>query len=283
MVFINSQGINWTGLQFNTGSVGFTISDRPTSPALTHSLTHLRLFLTLQVSSWKVIFFHVICPPDHKLVAVALPCIRLHLPWRLLQSTGMCHWFYCGTSRTFFHVRSDSPPEIESWIASKQLEFNQKRTSKRGRDIWICVYRPIDYVKPVLRRGKWRENWLELDFTGIQMRKKASQQKLIYRWKRKVFATLIFAFCLGSFAFIQARYNGITASLESLKPRLDQKPQIAFLFIARNRLSLDFVWDAFFLVYTSPSLIRFRNYGLDFCLWGSDVKFIATENWRGKG
>ncbi|CAE6101436.1 unnamed protein product [Arabidopsis arenosa] len=86
------------------------------------------------------------------------------------------------------------------------------------------------------------------------MKKKVSQQKLLYRWKRKVYATLMFAFCLGTFvfiqarfAFIQARFNGITASLDSLKkPRLDQKSQIAFLFIARNRLPLEFVWDAFF-------------------------------------
>ncbi|KFK25695.1 hypothetical protein AALP_AA8G147100 [Arabis alpina] len=80
------------------------------------------------------------------------------------------------------------------------------------------------------------------------MKKKVSQQKkLMYRWKRKVFATLMFAFFFGSFVFIQSRYSRITASLESsLKPRLDQKPQIAFLFIARNRLPLEFVWDAFF-------------------------------------
>ena len=80
------------------------------------------------------------------------------------------------------------------------------------------------------------------------MKKKASQQKLRSRWKRKLFATLMFVFCLGSFVYFQARYSGIAASL---KPRLDQKPQIAFLFIARNRLPLEFVWDAFFLVYTN--------------------------------
>lgn len=79
------------------------------------------------------------------------------------------------------------------------------------------------------------------------MKKKASQQKLRSRWKRKLFATLMFAFCLGSFFYFQARYSRIAASL---KPRIDQKPQIAFLFIARNRLPLEFVWDAFFLVYT---------------------------------
>ncbi|KAG7602248.1 Glycosyl transferase family 14 [Arabidopsis thaliana x Arabidopsis arenosa] len=86
------------------------------------------------------------------------------------------------------------------------------------------------------------------------MKKKVSQQKLLYRWKRKVYATLMFAFCFGTFVFIQARFasiqarfNRISASLDSLKkPRLDQRPQIAFLFIARNRLPLEFVWDAFF-------------------------------------
>jgi len=90
------------------------------------------------------------------------------------------------------------------------------------------------------------------------MKKKVSQQKLLYRWKRKVYATLMFAFCFGTFVFIQARFasiqarfNRISASLDSLKkPRLDQRPQIAFLFIARNRLPLEFVWDAFFKVYT---------------------------------
>ncbi|KAF8106259.1 hypothetical protein N665_0145s0070 [Sinapis alba] len=79
----------------------------------------------------------------------------------------------------------------------------------------------------------------------MMMKKKASQKKILYRWKRKVFLTLVFAFCLGSFVYFQARFNGITASLK--KPRLDQKPQIAFLFIARNRLTLEFVWDSFFL------------------------------------
>ncbi|KAH0907358.1 hypothetical protein HID58_039185 [Brassica napus] len=78
------------------------------------------------------------------------------------------------------------------------------------------------------------------------MKKKASQQKLRSRWKRNLFATLIFAFCLGSFVYFQARYIGITASL---KPRLDQKPQIAFLFIARNRLPLEFGEDGKFSIY----------------------------------
>lgn len=248
--------------------------DRPTSPALLIDSSHLRLFLTLQVSSVKTessssstwfVF------PDHKLLAVALPCTRSHHSWSSLQSTGMCHWFYSDIWRRFFHVRSDSAPQIESWIASKQLKFNQRRSRVGKREIRICVYRPIDYVKSVSRRRMaGKSNW-ELNFTEIQMKKKASQQqKFLYRWKRKVYATLLFAFCLGSFVLIQARFNGIAASLNSLKPRLDQKPQIAFLFIARNRIPLEFVWDAFFQVY--------KQHCLDSRIWGSDVKFIAAEN-----
>ncbi|XP_050224473.1 glycosyltransferase BC10 [Mercurialis annua] len=77
------------------------------------------------------------------------------------------------------------------------------------------------------------------------------------KWKRKVFVVLFLGFCFGSFGLMQSHYSRIL-SLSSLHSRLLHNPRsddnentnnqakIAFLFIARNRLPLDMVWDAFF-------------------------------------
>ncbi|XP_039143267.1 glycosyltransferase BC10 [Dioscorea cayenensis subsp. rotundata] len=67
------------------------------------------------------------------------------------------------------------------------------------------------------------------------------------RWIRKVLALLLLSFCTASLVLMQANYSHITilSSLVSHEA-VDQKPKIAFLFIARNRLPLDLVWDAFF-------------------------------------
>ncbi|XP_048330338.1 glycosyltransferase BC10-like isoform X2 [Ziziphus jujuba] len=77
-------------------------------------------------------------------------------------------------------------------------------------------------------------------------RKIAHQQKQpYYKWKRKIFAVLLMSLCFGFLLLImQSQYNRIT-TLTSMHA---QKPKIAFLFIARNRLPLDIVWDAFFQV-----------------------------------
>ncbi|XP_048230721.1 glycosyltransferase BC10 isoform X3 [Ricinus communis] len=73
------------------------------------------------------------------------------------------------------------------------------------------------------------------------------QQKSQYnKWKRKVVAVLLLGFCFGSWILMQTHYTRVLA-LASLQSRLlPNKPKIAFLFIARNRLPLDMVWDAFF-------------------------------------
>ncbi|XP_024629580.1 glycosyltransferase BC10 isoform X3 [Medicago truncatula] len=77
------------------------------------------------------------------------------------------------------------------------------------------------------------------------MKKKVVQQK----WKKKVFALiLVVVLCFGSLLFMQMRYTHVLG-LVSLQHQLVsqvQKPKIAFLFIARNRLPLELVWDAFF-------------------------------------
>ncbi|XP_024029525.1 uncharacterized protein LOC21403435 isoform X1 [Morus notabilis] len=77
------------------------------------------------------------------------------------------------------------------------------------------------------------------------MKRKVAQQKSTYKWKRKFLAVVLLGFCFGSLLLMQSRYSRIMTLATSLRA---QKPKnkIAFLFIARNRLPLDMVWDAFF-------------------------------------
>ncbi|KAE8691632.1 Core-2/I-branching beta-1,6-N-acetylglucosaminyltransferase family protein isoform 2 [Hibiscus syriacus] len=77
------------------------------------------------------------------------------------------------------------------------------------------------------------------------MKRKPVQQKSQIRWKRKVLAALLVSLCLASFVVVETQYSRIV-SLASLRHRFTVKPKIAFLFIARNRLPLDMIWDAFF-------------------------------------
>ncbi|KAL4653386.1 hypothetical protein ACB092_01G299100 [Castanea dentata] len=74
-------------------------------------------------------------------------------------------------------------------------------------------------------------------------RKATQQQKSQYKWRRKLFAVILLGFCFGTLVMMmQSQYSRIMM----LGPRLIQKPKIAFLFIARNRLPLEIVWDSFF-------------------------------------
>ncbi|KAJ0447265.1 putative glycosyl transferase, family 14 [Helianthus annuus] len=64
---------------------------------------------------------------------------------------------------------------------------------------------------------------------------------LRHKWKTKVFVVVLLGFCFSTFLLMEAQYRRIGAS-----SMLPQKPKIAFLFLARNRLPLDLVWDQFF-------------------------------------
>lgn len=57
---------------------------------------------------------------------------------------------------------------------------------------------------------------------------------------------LLFGFCFSTLLLIEAQYNRIRTLASLYNPPFVQKPKIAFLFIARNRLPLEMVWDAFF-------------------------------------
>uniref|UniRef100_A0A7N0TH24 Core-2/I-branching beta-1,6-N-acetylglucosaminyltransferase family protein n=2 Tax=Kalanchoe fedtschenkoi TaxID=63787 RepID=A0A7N0TH24_KALFE len=71
-----------------------------------------------------------------------------------------------------------------------------------------------------------------------------------YRWKRKVFVAVAFGLCFGSLALMQNQYISIlnlpASTLALASPPPAQWPKLAFLFIARNRMPLDMVWDAYF-------------------------------------
>ncbi|XP_022993729.1 uncharacterized protein LOC111489641 isoform X2 [Cucurbita maxima] len=77
------------------------------------------------------------------------------------------------------------------------------------------------------------------------MKQKVAQRKALFQWRRKLVFVFLLVFCFGSLVMMQSRY-GRVMMLASLHPQSAQGPKIAFLFIARNRLPLDIVWDAFF-------------------------------------
>ncbi|XP_027358590.1 glycosyltransferase BC10 isoform X2 [Abrus precatorius] len=84
----------------------------------------------------------------------------------------------------------------------------------------------------------------------MNMKRKVIQQKSQHKWKKKVFALILVVLCFGSLFFMQTRYTHVVG-LVSLQHQFVSQPQvqvpkIAFLFIARNRLPLEMVWDAFF-------------------------------------
>ncbi|XP_077253562.1 core-2/I-branching beta-1,6-N-acetylglucosaminyltransferase family protein [Tasmannia lanceolata] len=76
-------------------------------------------------------------------------------------------------------------------------------------------------------------------------RKSLQNQKSFGRGKRKLFITLLVSFCFGSLVLMQTKCSRINM-FAFVSPPSIQKPKIVFLFIARNRIALDMVWDAFF-------------------------------------
>lgn len=78
-----------------------------------------------------------------------------------------------------------------------------------------------------------------------QMKRRTSfQNRSQQKWKSRLLFMLLLCLCVGSFILL-LESNPPTMNLPIL---FAQKPKIAFLFIARNRLPLDFVWDVFFQV-----------------------------------
>lgn len=82
------------------------------------------------------------------------------------------------------------------------------------------------------------------------MKRKPISPKLLLRhkWKTKIFAVILVGFCFSTLLLMDAQYSRIGIGASSLFPQFVQKPKIAFLFLARNRLPLDLVWDEFFQV-----------------------------------
>uniref|UniRef100_M0ZIC8 BC10 protein n=1 Tax=Solanum tuberosum TaxID=4113 RepID=M0ZIC8_SOLTU len=80
---------------------------------------------------------------------------------------------------------------------------------------------------------------------GLKLIRRSNSQKSQHRWKIKVFAMMLFIFFFGTLVLMETQYNRIRMLALLSAPQV-QNPKIAFLFIARNRLPLDIVWDAFF-------------------------------------
>lgn len=85
---------------------------------------------------------------------------------------------------------------------------------------------------------------------GLKLMRRSNSQKSQHRWKIKVFAMMLFVFFFGTLVLMETQYDRIRMLTLLSAPQV-QKPKIAFLFIARNRLPLDIVWDAFFQVIDS--------------------------------
>ncbi|XP_021773435.1 uncharacterized protein LOC110737389 isoform X3 [Chenopodium quinoa] len=66
-----------------------------------------------------------------------------------------------------------------------------------------------------------------------------------HKWKRRLFFAILLCLCIGSFVLLEI-YRSTINLLMPFPNFFAQKPKIVFLFIARNRLPLDFVWDSFF-------------------------------------
>ncbi|XP_008784999.1 glycosyltransferase BC10 [Phoenix dactylifera] len=66
------------------------------------------------------------------------------------------------------------------------------------------------------------------------------------RWSTQFIVILLLCFSVASLVVMQGRYSLVMKLSTGASPPPVQKPKIAFLFIARNRLPLDMVWDAFF-------------------------------------
>ncbi|KAK9117223.1 hypothetical protein Sjap_016170 [Stephania japonica] len=78
-------------------------------------------------------------------------------------------------------------------------------------------------------------------------RRNSAQKRSGNRWRRNLFVLVLMSFCFGSLLLTQTQTQlSQIRKFMPLPPPFVQKPKIACLFIARNRLPLDAVWDAFF-------------------------------------
>ena len=82
------------------------------------------------------------------------------------------------------------------------------------------------------------------------------------KWKANLALLVFLGFCIGILVLMQNQYSRILRF--AVPAPAVQKPKIAFLFIARNRLPLDMVWDAFFkvafLVHLSTSMLNWNSF-----------------------
>lgn len=93
-----------------------------------------------------------------------------------------------------------------------------------------------------------------------RMKRRSNSGKFHHRWKRKFLAFLLIAICFATFLLMESEYGKI--KMPSLISPPPQKPKIAFMFIARNRIPLDIVWDEFFQVIVCLLLLFLGFYSI---------------------
>lgn len=76
--------------------------------------------------------------------------------------------------------------------------------------------------------------------------KEMKRRSYLGRWSAKLLVILLLSFSFASLLVIQRRYSLVMKLNAEASPPPVQMPKIAFLFIARNRLPLEMIWDAFF-------------------------------------
>ncbi|KAG9449814.1 hypothetical protein H6P81_009779 [Aristolochia fimbriata] len=79
----------------------------------------------------------------------------------------------------------------------------------------------------------------------MMKQKSLQKQKSFKPWKGRFYMIIMLTFCFGSLILMQTQYSRLKM-FPLASHRHTQVPKIAFLFIARNRIPLDVVWDSFF-------------------------------------
>ncbi|KAH9606616.1 hypothetical protein KSS87_011190 [Heliosperma pusillum] len=80
----------------------------------------------------------------------------------------------------------------------------------------------------------------------MKRRSSSFQQRSLHKCNTTLFFALLLCLCIASLLLLEFNSRTINLLLPILPNPFASNPQIAFLFIARNRLPLDFYWDAFF-------------------------------------
>ncbi|XP_026387288.1 uncharacterized protein LOC113282486 [Papaver somniferum] len=112
------------------------------------------------------------------------------------------------------------------------------------------------------------------------------------RWKIKILVAILLCICFGSLILMETQYNQMKMLMEEIPSQfVRQSPKIAFLFIARNRLPLDIVWDSFFqgdkesrfsiFIHSRPGVFFNKGTTRSAYFYGRQVNGSIQVDWGG--